>query len=355
MKSADNVEKLIKRLHVEPSAEMRARTLADTLESQENLRNAKPAAPQPNIWRTIMKNRITKLAAAVAIIVAAIAGVYNLGGSIDGASVAWGQVAQRMETIPAATYWRTEIINQGTLGSGISEEVVYLSDYAIRTDSVPEADAVLRPHMHWVSIDKSSHIIRVHEYDEIIDNVGVSVYMDDVNLPSSDPGLEIDDYCAQWQQEQGDTSEKEPQVRSQWLFLDERVRIFDTGDQRSLSEEEAIKWFKHLDPREWTKEALSLDYRELGHDNIDGVDVEGVEVQGRDLSVAPFRRPIQEDVIIRFWVDVKTGLPVRYEARVRYGRWEGDWAMVVDEIHWNEEVDPVVFEPTIFEPNVPVE
>ena len=351
MRPEKNIEKLIKSLHFKASAQLHNRTLNDVLEAHEKFKKTRPAEVQPNIWRKIMKSKITKAVAAAVIIAMVIVGAYNLGGSVDVASVAWGEVAHRVEEIPGATYRRTEINNQGTLGSGIYEEVVHLSDHAVRVDSVPGTGAGLRPHMHWVSIDKSTHEIRVHEYDiQPYDGGGVLVFMDDVNLPSSDPGLEIDDYYAECQQERGSASEEEPRVRSQWLFPDERVRVFDTGDKRSLSEEEAIKWFKHLDPREWTKEALSLDYRELGHDKIDGVDVEGVEVQGRNPSVAPFLNANMGDVTIRFWVDIKTGLPVRYEARARYGLWEGDWAMVVDEIHWNEDLDP-----DIFEPNLPVE
>ena len=354
MKSTRKTEKLIKGFYVAASTHMDNRIRGDVQQIIRGSRQTGAPALQPNVWRTIMKNRITKVAAAAVIIIAVLVGMIQFGGPIDGASVAWGQVADHVEKIPGATYKRTVILNQGTLGSQIVEEIVHLCDYAVRVDSSPGIGAGLRPHKHWVSIDKSGHEIRVHEYDEDTqpyDGGGVLVFMDNVNLPSSDPGLEIDDYYAEWQQERGSTSEEEPRVRCcWWLFQDERVRVFDTGDEHSLSEEEAVKWFKHFDPRVWTKEALSLDYRELGHDKIDGVDVEGVEVQGRNLSVAPFLYADQGDVTIRFWVDIKTGLPVRYEARARYGRWEGDWALVVDEIHWNQEIDPIVFEP-----NAPVE
>ena len=49
------------------------------------------------IWRTIMKSRMTKLAAAAVIIIAALIGIYELGGSIDGSSVAWAELVQRVE------------------------------------------------------------------------------------------------------------------------------------------------------------------------------------------------------------------------------------------------------------------
>jgi len=125
--------------------------------------------------------------------------------------------------------------------------------------------------------------------------------------------------------------------------------VVHCGKQGGLSEEEAVKWLRHLDPREWVKEALSLDYKKLGRDSIDGLEVEGVEVVGSNLTVAPLR-PNRPNVTIRFWVDIKTRLPVRYEARARYDTLHGDWAMVVDQIYWNVHLDP-----NIFEPKLPVE
>jgi hypothetical protein len=49
-----------------------------------------------SIWRIIMQSRITKLAAAAVIIIAVLIGVHYLGGSIDGASVAWAQVVEQI-------------------------------------------------------------------------------------------------------------------------------------------------------------------------------------------------------------------------------------------------------------------
>jgi hypothetical protein len=51
---------------------------------------------EQKIWRKIMKNPITKLAAAAAIIIAILIGVHYLGGSIDGASVAWAEVVEQI-------------------------------------------------------------------------------------------------------------------------------------------------------------------------------------------------------------------------------------------------------------------
>ncbi len=58
------------------------------------------AWPGPlTIRRTIMKSPVIKLAAAAVIIVAVLAGIHNFGGSIDPASVAWGNVISSVANV----------------------------------------------------------------------------------------------------------------------------------------------------------------------------------------------------------------------------------------------------------------
>jgi hypothetical protein len=61
-------------------------------------KQTKPSArPEQNIWRFIMKTKIAKFAAAAVIIIAVLIGINQFGGSIDGASVAWAQVIEKVE------------------------------------------------------------------------------------------------------------------------------------------------------------------------------------------------------------------------------------------------------------------
>jgi hypothetical protein len=79
-----------------PGPEVAARDLArarERLTVQASRRRTK----EQNIWRIIMKSRKTKLVAA-AIIIAAIIAIHYLGGSIDGANVAWGDVLEQIGT-----------------------------------------------------------------------------------------------------------------------------------------------------------------------------------------------------------------------------------------------------------------
>lgn len=70
MKSTENIEKLISKINAAPSAQMVQKTLDDILLAQQKTNKISSADKQPNIWRIIMKNRITKLAAAAVILIA---------------------------------------------------------------------------------------------------------------------------------------------------------------------------------------------------------------------------------------------------------------------------------------------
>ena len=89
MKSSRDIEKLFKDLHDTTSAEMDERVLRNVSQALE-----KPN--RPNIWRIIMKNRITKLTAAAVIIIAVIIGINQFGGTVDIATVAWAEVVEQI-------------------------------------------------------------------------------------------------------------------------------------------------------------------------------------------------------------------------------------------------------------------
>jgi hypothetical protein len=70
MKPADNIEQSIKKLRYKASDEVHNRVLDNVCKALEIRKKQKSAVYQPNIWRIIMKSKITKLAAAAVIIVA---------------------------------------------------------------------------------------------------------------------------------------------------------------------------------------------------------------------------------------------------------------------------------------------
>ena len=89
MKSVKDIKQSIRKLKVESSDKIHGRVLDKLLRMMDKSKKRK-ALTQPNIWRIIMKSRITKLAIAVVIIVAVLIGINQFGGSIGGDSVAFG-------------------------------------------------------------------------------------------------------------------------------------------------------------------------------------------------------------------------------------------------------------------------
>jgi len=98
MRPADNIRKSFTELHVPTSARLDEQINVEISMALVKARNKKSADPLPNIWRMIVKNRTTKLAAAAVIIITVVVGIHYLGSS--GTSVAFAEVIQRFESVP---------------------------------------------------------------------------------------------------------------------------------------------------------------------------------------------------------------------------------------------------------------
>jgi len=103
MRPADSIDKLIKKLHLTASAELDEKVHSEISRAMAEPRETKSAKLEPNIWRTIMQSRITKLAAAAVIIIAVLVGIHQFGGSVDVASVAWADVVRPILNARTAT------------------------------------------------------------------------------------------------------------------------------------------------------------------------------------------------------------------------------------------------------------
>ena len=116
MKSAENIERLIKsfcagkKAQVKTTTELDERIIADVLPAQNKSKTVQSAAVQSNVWRIIMRSRMTQYTAAAVIILAIITGIVELGQPI-GASVAF---AAAMDNIKQArTFSCMEIFRAG--------------------------------------------------------------------------------------------------------------------------------------------------------------------------------------------------------------------------------------------------
>ena len=101
MRPADNIEKHIKnnKLHVRSSSQIDEKILGDSFNAMEQAMQKKQAEGRPVIWRTIMQSKISKLAIAAIIIIAALIGINQFGGSVNITSVAFAEITEAMKNV----------------------------------------------------------------------------------------------------------------------------------------------------------------------------------------------------------------------------------------------------------------
>ncbi|HUW20609.1 MAG TPA: hypothetical protein VMW16_15030 [Sedimentisphaerales bacterium] len=80
MRPADNVKKFFEEAAIDTNPRMDDAVLGKVLTAQEQAIKTESAEYTPEIWRTIMKSKITKVAAAAAIVIAVISGLRFVGG-----------------------------------------------------------------------------------------------------------------------------------------------------------------------------------------------------------------------------------------------------------------------------------
>ncbi len=116
MRPSENIEKLIKKLRYKTSPETHDRVLGNVLQALDEKEKQKPGVFVPDTWRTIMKSKITRMAAAAVIIIAVFVGIHQFGG--DGASVAFADIVEQLANARTMTYsvvTRTPVESMPTL------------------------------------------------------------------------------------------------------------------------------------------------------------------------------------------------------------------------------------------------
>ncbi|MBC8217653.1 MAG: hypothetical protein H8E73_04250 [Planctomycetes bacterium] len=112
MKHTEDIERLVERsylnnLHVPADAGMDERILGDAVTKMEESRKTGSASAGPNIWRIIMKSRMTKLTTAAVAALVIIIGIIDFGEPVGGASAVF---AAAMDSVrQARTFSCTEI------------------------------------------------------------------------------------------------------------------------------------------------------------------------------------------------------------------------------------------------------
>jgi hypothetical protein len=96
MSTSNNIRELFKKLRVRPEPDMDRKVHDGITRALQEWEKSTSAVIQPNMWRIVVKSRITKLAAAAVIIIAAFWGLDFVGGP-NMASIAWGELVERVE------------------------------------------------------------------------------------------------------------------------------------------------------------------------------------------------------------------------------------------------------------------
>jgi len=101
MRPAENIEKLIKRLRYKTSDETHDRVFDNVMQALDKKQEHKSGVTTPELWRTIMNNKMIKLATAAAIIIAALIGFHAFSGS---AGTVYADVVEQLQKARTLIY-----------------------------------------------------------------------------------------------------------------------------------------------------------------------------------------------------------------------------------------------------------
>ena len=115
-------------------------------------------------------------------------------------------------------------------------------------------------------------------------------------------------------------------------------------ERRPLTERELRIVRTKRDGGYYVSRFMSVEHKQLGRANINGVEVEGIEIN----SAEPFEPiPPVDSFVGRLWVDVVNDLPVLVELEFVPAGSTVQTKVVMDEIQWNVELSKSDFEPNI--------
>jgi hypothetical protein len=120
-------------------------------------------------------------------------------------------------------------------------------------------------------------------------------------------------------------------------------------ERRPLTERELRIVQTKRDGAYYVRKFMSVEHKQLGRANINGVEVEGIEIN----SVEPFEAPPVDSFVGRLWVDVANNLPVLIELELVEAGSTVQTKIVIDEIQWNVKLSKSDFElniPADYEP-----
>jgi hypothetical protein len=305
MKRANEIKKMLYRTFQEPaegidSAAMDKRILSDASTSMKQAMTANQRICPVSKWRKIMTSKITKLSSAALIIIAVTVGIIHFGGSIDGSNIVFADVLKSIQEANTAVWHEHRVMTCN------GEELPFLTTDVVRYYSLKYG---AKEEMYALN-------------DILLHEVYWSV--------EKDARIEVAPLWKQYKRTEFTEAER-------------------TVGGRSI---EAI--VELVKSEKTTK---------LGRKTINGRKAEGFEIG--DSKIAGALVPIKFDsMVARFWVDIETSLPLRYEAELvisdrHVTLFTGGKAVEVkvtgDEFQWDVELGPDMFDPNIPSDYTPME
>ena len=292
MRPAENIKRLVKNARIVINPEIKKTALKELIDELEKPKTTSSTGTTSAVWRIMMKSRITKIA-ATAVIIIVIIGLHQFNNSINGTSVVWADVAERLEKVSSykakARRVLTEVGQEEPFFEG--EILRYFSpDYGSVEESYDDGKLVM---LAYCSISEKAVLI-VFPLNKV--------------------------YC------RFDFNEE-------LLSLVEFTNPANTdGIMKLFGSERCVR---------------------LGSKEIDGVIAEGFEVKEvKVFSQVPRFLLYLEDMNIRLWVNGETLLPMRIEGE---GFFKGLMTLfkncryqeVMHSIEYDAEIDESIFDPNI--------
>ncbi len=114
MSSAEKIKRLFAKSDVTVNSKIDDRIISDAFTALDKSEKTQLVSAEPNIWRIIMKGRIVKFTVAATILVAVMTILSQLDSSLDGTSIAFGEVLRHIQnssyTFDLATVIEGEVL-----------------------------------------------------------------------------------------------------------------------------------------------------------------------------------------------------------------------------------------------------
>ncbi len=177
MRPSEKIEKFIKNIDIDTNVTTDNAVLSDVIETFEKSKVKRTSATGQIVWRIIMRNRITKLAAAAVIVIVVLGGISSWPGGSDngkwwlGPSKVWAQeILAALETVKGVTCREQNVLvmADGSEHKSSTWDILYISSDSYRRDIydgdflreiqwyIPDGDGTLH---HSIRYDLKSYFV----------------------------------------------------------------------------------------------------------------------------------------------------------------------------------------------------